>query len=205
MAYNLSRKVCDRNRLILKRMAEERGTFTIPSRAPKFHAVKIREALEAVQHHEDYKKAFGHLKTSYRVLTGPRSITLEWYGGNLAMDSPIVTADQLSPEDIAEAVEQLDKSIKDDPEPNVLTFPVLERPRVVVDGVTDLLQVLSAAIRLNEEEEILFSDANLPDPDKKRLFDWCQTKNWKYIDHYGAGLTLTRKNVDEFLLWEEEA
>lgn len=72
-----------------------------------------------------------------------------------------------------------------------------------VEDVKDLVAVLGAAAKYSHCHELIFSNAFLTFADRQVLFDWTTDKDWQFIDHEGAGLTLTKHEVDPDLLWEE--
>lgn len=72
-----------------------------------------------------------------------------------------------------------------------------------VEQATDLASVVGAATRYPHTQELVFPNVDLPTKDKIKLLKWVGDKEWKYIDHAGEGLTLTKHEVDPDLLWRE--
>lgn len=70
--------------------------------------------------------------------------------------------------------------------------------------ITTLTGLLGAAIRFKHTDELVFENVNLHPADKLHLYEWTGQRDWQYIDHLGAGLTLTKQEVDEELLWTPE-
>lgn len=70
--------------------------------------------------------------------------------------------------------------------------------------ITSLTGLLGAAIRFGHADELVFGNVSLHSGDKLRLYEWTGQRDWQYIDHEGAGITLTKREVDEDLLWEPE-
>ena len=72
-----------------------------------------------------------------------------------------------------------------------------------VEDAKTLVAVLGAASKYSSCHELVFPNATLTFENRKVLFDWTTDKEWKFVDHEGAGLTLTKHEVDADLLWEE--
>lgn len=73
---------------------------------------------------------------------------------------------------------------------------------MTLKDVNTLAGVVGAAIKFREEaEEVRFPHALLSLEEKKKLWQWGQTSNWRFIDHEEEGITLTRRPIDEELLW----
>lgn len=206
MGYNTSKKVVVRNIKILRRLAAERKTFSVEVRpaSVKRRYYEIREALEAVKHHEEYKE-FHHLGVLYELVKGKASIKFRYKAK---------TADELTAEEIAEILaaskrdyesrkasrESIELS-ENPPEPVKETVKESKK----VSDVHDFIQIISAVAALSTTcDELYFPDAYLEDNERLRLYEWCKESGWKYIDHEGAGITLTRKDIDPFILWEPE-
>lgn len=186
MPYNTSRNVVEKNKKLLDEMLESKATIRKQVRNSRSYAYKVREVLAAVQVYEDYKEMYGELKNLY-VVKEINRFTIELrYIGNILKIKNVKKEQEIK----AEITEQR----KLDTPPDQIQF----------EGVRDLLEVIGVALKLDAtHDEIFFPDANLQEPDKLRLYQWCKLKNWNYIDHEGAGLTLTRKPIeDEFILWE---
>lgn len=79
--------------------------------------------------------------------------------------------------------------------------------RIVVTEVRDPHGIVGAAIKLEPKaNEIYFPNAVLSNRDKLIIYRWTLQEDvrWKFIDQGDEGATLTRKEVDEILLWEPE-
>ncbi len=70
--------------------------------------------------------------------------------------------------------------------------------------ITTLTGLFGAAIRFGHADELVFGNVSLHSADKLRLYEWTGQRDWQYIDHVGAGITLTKQEVDEDLLWSPE-
>ena len=65
--------------------------------------------------------------------------------------------------------------------------------------------VVGAAIKFEPRaDELHFPNARLTDKEKDLLYKWGKKSGWKLIDQEEAGITLTKKDVDELLLWTPE-
>jgi hypothetical protein len=73
-----------------------------------------------------------------------------------------------------------------------------------LEEITSLTGVFGAAIRFKNVEELWFPSCNLIPKDRLRVYEWTASRDWQYIDHLGSGMTLTKKEVDEDLLWSPE-
>ena len=98
--------------------------------------------------------------------------------------------------------------------PGVVICEAIGRPVSLVDGsypiasmhveeAKNLVSVLGAATKYSHCHELIFPHANLTTEEKGKLFEWTKEKEWQFIDHEGAGLTLTKHEVDPDLLFEE--
>lgn len=85
------------------------------------------------------------------------------------------------------------------------SHPVLPEKLTVDLPITSSMGVVGAAIKLGAQtEEIHFTNANLSDTERKTLYNWTQSNDWTYIEHYDNTLTLTKEKVDEDLIWRPE-
>jgi hypothetical protein len=73
-----------------------------------------------------------------------------------------------------------------------------------VEDAKTFVAVLGAATKFSHVMELIFPHVNLKFDEKQKLLAWTQDKSWQYIDHEGAGITLTKHEVDADLLWGED-
>lgn len=85
-----------------------------------------------------------------------------------------------------------------------LRQPAREIGSIHLAEINLLTGVLGAAIRFKIAKQLVFPNVKLIHEDKMRLYEWVATRDWQYIDHRGEGLTLTKNEVDEDLLWTPE-
>lgn len=175
MPYNTSTRTIVRMRRYLDDMLALR-TMRWPTNEPEVLARRIREALAAAEVHEKVYPQFKELKAWFRlrVKKKPR---------------PYVEAEYIGPSDEDEATLPAITGV----EPTRAEFP---------DTVT-LVEAVSIAIeKFVEHNELHFPNLNLNPNDKLTLYNWTkQELKWKYLDHEGAGITLTQKPVQEIFLW----
>ena len=79
-----------------------------------------------------------------------------------------------------------------------------EKPaeREVVLEASSMTDLMMSAMALEDREEISFPSVVLSEEEKQTLFEWIKGLEWKFIDHGGGGVTLTKKDVPEEVLWE---
>ena len=71
--------------------------------------------------------------------------------------------------------------------------------------ITDVQSVVGACINLERlADEILFPNAVMDEGDKFALFTWGGGQGWKLIDHGEAGVTMTKKDVEDIFLWKPD-
>lgn len=148
--------------------------------------------MAASQAHEDVRDIYKGLDKMYRIKARRGFVECVYLGRpSTSQIEPKVGTD-LSQEEIN----------------NILPEPSLGPPppeAIHLPRLTSLLEAIGAAVKLGDKtDEIFFPDMYLEDEDRLKLYKWCQQKGWKYIDHEGAGITLTRRDVDEMVLWEPE-
>jgi hypothetical protein len=70
--------------------------------------------------------------------------------------------------------------------------------------ITMLTGVFGAALRFKVAQQLVFPNVIPIREDKIKLWEWTATRDWQYIDHGEGGITLTKNEVDEDLLWSPE-
>jgi hypothetical protein len=81
--------------------------------------------------------------------------------------------------------------------------PRSPQKRSIPDAL-EYLEVLGAALKFPDEVELHFPNVVMLISDRRALLKWASANGWKYIDHEGAGVTLTKKDVPNEVLWREE-
>lgn len=79
MPYNTSIHVCRRQKRYLDDMLNARRTITWPAHEPQKMARRIREALHAVQYHDEFS-AYADLKSFYRIRARKGFVEAQWLG-----------------------------------------------------------------------------------------------------------------------------
>lgn len=192
MGYNLSRRVCERNKRLLEKMLEKKATFKIPAENPKKKAFAIREALEAVHHNDGYAELYGELDKLYRINTLVNCVEIEY----------LIVNNKPTPESEIKKGETVTATAQ---EKIQIVVENLETPKgeIHLVEVRDILAIIGSVIKLGDKaDELFFPDAYLDDDEKLKLYNWVKNKGWKFIDHLDAGITLTKKEINEFVLWE---
>jgi len=177
MGYTISRKVVQRNLVQLEQLHEAQASLIFKTPHPKRLAHKLREAIHAASEFEEYEH-LGELKHSYQFKVRR--------GHVVAMYEP--------PEGVI-LVEQASPSKGQALPPEKKTIP----------SAMSLMDVLTALLQFKDDPEITFPNAELSQEDKEKLFEWTKDKDWQYIDHEEAGVTLTKNEVPEEILWRPEA
>lgn len=79
---------------------------------------------------------------------------------------------------------------------------VLAPDRLVLDEVTSIQGVVGAAVKMEARaDEIYFPKVQPTEAQKKVLYDWTQGNRWVFLDQEDQGITLTRRRVDDMLVW----
>lgn len=205
MPYNVSKGVVVRNHRYLQDMAEAKRTLMWPSADPKRLAYRIREAMYATQYHDEFK-GLVWLRDFYEIGVEQGAVRARWMGpehegepfkrkGGLKRGQPSPPTNGKGYPLPPELGGYQSGAIPHDPPMGPLAVMELR-------DVTTLEGVVGAGIRFKEEaEEIKLPSAILGHDAKMKLWRWGQTSGWRFIDHEEDGITLTRKPVDEELLW----
>lgn len=187
MGYSRSKKVIVRHLEQLEALAEAKETRVFPTEAPGRLAYKLREAVYACQFHEEYKKLH-RIHFLFAFKEEADQVVAEYK----APPNPLIPKATGSP-NVKSAQEPVEEE-EADPTPQLL--------RRSVSDAYDLMDVLGATMASPEVEEFHFPNATLPLDEKKLLFNWAKEKEWNYIDHDDAGLTITKAEVPEEILWK---
>jgi hypothetical protein len=174
VTYNISKRAVQRMSAYLEAMYAGQRTMTWPSKEPEKLARRIREAMTAVQHHPQYER-YIPLKILYVLHARSGFVEAEWVG---------------TEEGVAQGV---------------AAIPTIVQPLTLPD-IYDLEGIVGAAIAYAAEtDELTFPEAIISEEDKNTLYLWTIADGlWKFIDQDDAGITLTRKEVEAFLLWEPD-
>ena len=179
MGYNLSRHSVIRNRPQLDQLLEAlefKASLHFPTSSPAKLAYKLREALLASLEHPEFEYYFNSLASAFVFKITPNGVFAEF------QENPV-----------GEVVERVVGSPK----------PRSPQKRSIPDAM-DYLEVLGAAMKFQTEDELHFPNVIMLISDRRDLLSWASANGWKYIDHEGAGVTLTKREVPEEVLWREE-
>jgi hypothetical protein len=176
MGYTISRASVKRNKEQLEQLLKMKQTLVFKNIAnPTRLAHKLREAIAAAGEFDEFKH-LAELKTMYRFRTGANTVIAQY---EVAFVEP----------------EPLKKDDTQDPK------PVAPEKKTMPDAL-NAMDVVGAAMKFSKEHEIHFPNAVLVDEDRIKLWRWTQEVEWNYIDHDGAGLTLTKKDIPEEVKWQ---
>jgi hypothetical protein len=176
MGYTISRASVIRNKEQLEQLLKMKQTLVFKNISnPTRLAHKLREAIAASGEFDEFKH-LAELKTMYRFRTGSNTVIAQYE----------VTS--VEPEPVNKDNIQEPKPIV--PEKKTIPEPLGE------------LDVVATALKFSKEIEIHFPNAILSEEGKTKIWRWTQTVDWNYIDHDGAGLTLTKKDIPEEVKWQ---
>lgn len=176
MGYNLSRHSVIRNRPQLDQLmyaVESGASIHFPASTPGKLAYKLREAIKAAAEHEEFKH--------YAEALAPRYIFKEEKFGVRA-------------------------EYQENPIGEVLTGePTIIQPQTkkLIPDALEYLDIIGAALQFKTESELYFPNVVMSPADRLALYKWTADQPWKYIDHEGAGVTLTKRDVPSEVLWRE--
>lgn len=174
MGYNKSRFSVLRSKPQLDILVSSPKTVFFPTSDPRKLARKLNEALAAAEVHDEFKH-YTRIKDQFKFRAGSGELIAE----RLDETSPVASPPEHSPKPASPIKE---------------TFP----------NITDLVGVMVVASK-EPADELFFPDANLTLEEKRKLLTWTtEALKLKFIDHDGAGLTLTKLDVPDEILWREE-
>ena len=180
MGYNISRHAVERNRPQLDDLLALRKTFEIPTASPQRLASKlweaIRSARELSERYPQYAK-YAEISVLYRLRQTKTGVLCEW---------------------VADLLKDSGEDTKS---------PTLVPTRMEFPEAASVMDVIATVTKFSDMQEIRFPNAVLQQRDRKKLYNWTKKEGvtWRYISHDDAGLTLTKKEVPEELLWNPES
>jgi len=189
MGYDLSTNPIRRHLPQLEQLARSDVTLSFPADSPRRLAYKLRESINACQHHEQYVHLYDAIWTRFKFEEGLGAVIAKCLrkGDGLIVGEGLAGEGSTSP-------------------PPVLTPTRPEKK--TLPSALGLVEVLAGAIKFSDEEELYFPGVNLSNEEKPRLDKWALANEWKFIDHSAldgeGGLTLTKRNVSEDILWRAE-
>jgi hypothetical protein len=174
MAYSKSRRTIERNRQMLEELYRHRRTVRWRTHEPAKLAYRLREAINASIHHDDTRH-FASLKPLYEFRVKPNEVEAAYLGN--------YTEGAHRPADIPEQTEPLSKKAEVD--------IAISTPHGIVGAMIDHPTT----------DEVYFPNVALTQSDLHALHRWTSTNGYQIIDHEGAGLTITKLDVPEELIW----
>lgn len=187
MGYNLTKHSILRNLTQLEQLAQAQASLRFDSLRPERLAANLREAILACAHNQDeYKYLHDALNGRYRFKVEKNHIIAEFVGD----------VNQAKGKEVKE------KSLESRPEGRRLSIP----EKKTISMALSLMDVMAAAYRFEEDEELYFPNSILDENDRLALYNWTQEEDnsWQYIDQMDKGLTLTKKEVPDEILWRPD-
>jgi len=178
MGYNISRNSVVRNKPQLDELLRARKTIMFKSSNPRRLMVKLWEAIKSAEKFPEFHE-YAEISKMYKFRKISTGVLCDY------IEIPEVVTDG--------------PSVKLTPEPGRPTF--MEFPEAV-----SLIDVIGVAIKFDNLLELRFPSAVLNVEDSSKLYDWTQLEDtkWQFISHEEAGLTLTKNDVPEEILWRPD-
>jgi len=181
MGYNLTVKTVERMRDKLEVLYETRQTRDFPSSNPRSLAYKLREAIRASAIHNKYRH-FSELSFIYKIRTLEGSVRAEYQG-------------------FKPHAELVRPAREEDPGSEV----IVQAETLHIPEADTLFDIFGAGLKFSQgTPEIHFPHIQLEHPELESLLIWCSQFGWKLINHGEGGITLTKRDVDEAILWRPE-
>lgn len=181
MGYNLTKATVERMKERLEVLYATRKTRDFPSSKPRSLAYKFREAITASKCHHEFRH-YSELDYIYQFKVLEGSVRAHYTGYRIAEKSPIVRPSQ-----------------ENDPGSEV----IVEAETLHLPGADTLLDVIGAGLKFAQgTPEIHFPNTRLLYDELVKLHTWTENFGWKIISHGIAGLTLTKRDVDEVIVWK---
>jgi len=180
VGYNLSRYSVSRNLPQLDLLLKSECDIRFETTEPRKLCYKLREALLASQKFKDLIHYYDEINPHFTFIE----------------ESDAVLARYNS---VSDGVPVGEMDVREDSGLAGPTKGTEVRAR-------QLLDVIASGIEGDKEgyEEIYFPNAVLSVYDKDRLWAWTETTSWGFIDHSEKGLTLTKSEEFEDIVWRPE-
>lgn len=180
MGYNLSRFSVNRNLPQLDLLLNAETDIRFETNEPRKLASKLREALLASREFEDLVYLYDGINPNFTFIEEENAVLAKY---NFVSDGvPVGEMD-----------------VRED-------HKLARQAKGTVESARTLLDVIGGGVKGDEGryEEIYFPNAVLSREDQKRLWDWTETTDWGFIDHQEKGLTLTKSEEYEGIVWRPE-
>lgn len=181
MGYNLSRFSVNRNLPQLDLLLNATGDIRFATNDPRKLSYKLREALLASNEFSDLKHYYVQINPNFTFKEEP--------------DAVIAVYNFVSPGVPVGSVDVSEDS-----------RPAQQQTKGTIDSARTLLDVIGGGVKGDEEGyiDILFPNVVLGKEDQKKLWDWTETTDWSFIDHQEKGLTLTKREGFEDIVWRPD-
>jgi len=179
MGYNLSRYSVNRNLPQLDLLLTAKGDIRFETNAPRKLCYKLREALTASNEFSDLKHYYNTINPTFTFKEEP--------------DAVIAVYNFVSP---GVPIGEMDVRQTERP----------SEQKGTVESARTMLDVIGGGIEGDKEGyiDILFPNAVLSKDEQLRLWAWAQTTDWEFIDHQEKGMTLTKREGFEKIVWRPE-
>jgi len=177
----------------LRELHDAQTTIDFFTNEPETLAYKLREAMYAAQHHKDFLHV-GRLRGKYKFISMEAKVRAQW----MQIEKP-----QLRFLDRPGGKREV---VTESPaEASFGGFMSDTLDTVPVPEVRELMGVLAATMKyISANEEVYFPNAKLRESELRRLNVWAREQGLKIINNDDRGITLTKKKVDEELVWQPE-
>jgi len=180
MGYNLSRFSVNRNRPQLDQLIAAKSDLRFETTRPRQLSYKIREALQAAKEFEEFEHYYDEIYPHFTFKEESNAVLAQYN---------FVPAGVSTREDDIQSDSELGEQVKG-----------------TISSALSLLDVIGGGVEGDKDNysDIYFPNAVLKPDDQKKLWDWAQTAGWKFIDHQEKGLTLTKSDEFEDIIWRPE-
>lgn len=177
MGYSYSRHTVTRNRPQLEQMLQalaQKASIHFPTSDPHDLAYKLREARKAALRYEEFSQ-FHPLFVAFIIRETKTGVLAQYQDFPRGIICDVV---------------------------GEILLPQAQQERVSIPDAVEYLDIIGAALKNDSAMELTFSNASLGLKEKPKLLKWASENGWKYIDHNTGGLTLTKRDVPEEVLWK---
>ena len=178
MGYNLSRFSVNRNLPQLDLLLKSECDIRFATNDPSKLAYKLREALLSAREFEDLAHYYDRINPHFIFVEESHAVVAKYH--YVSTGVPLGEVD-----------------VQQDSKPAAPKRGTLAEARTLLD-------VIGGGVEGDEYEDICFPNVVLSPKDQQSLWDWAQTTEWEFIDHQEKGLTLTKREGFEGIVWRPE-
>jgi len=180
MGYNLSRFSVSRNLPQLDLLLKAESDIRFETNEPRKLSYKLREALLASREFEDLEHYYNTINPKFTFKEESNAVVAEF--------NPVPVGVPIGEMDVRE------------------DSGLAKRLKGTIDSARTLIDVIGGGVEGDKEGyvDILFPNVVLGKEDMKALWDWTETTDWEFIDHQEKGMTLTKREGFEDIVWRPE-